>query len=167
MSRIQNKGHFLHQVTGRTEYLTPKKFIDELGPFDLDPCASKIRPWPTAKRHLTEGGLETSWAGFVFVNPPYGRSSAEHKWIRKLADHNNGIALIFVKAETKLWQQCVWPRSSSILMLDHRISFCNTDGTETGGHFGASCLVAFGKLADTRLRASNFQGCLIEKKRMK
>lgn len=47
-------------------WLTPRKIIDALGPFDLDPCAAPSpRPWPTAKYHieLPEDGLAASWLG--------------------------------------------------------------------------------------------------------
>jgi len=34
-------------------YLTPKWILEPLGKFDLDPCASDIQPWPTAKNTYT------------------------------------------------------------------------------------------------------------------
>lgn len=161
MARVQTQGHFNHQVSGRVEYLTPKIFIDRLGPFDLDPCASVVRPWSTAKVHLTSCGLEAPWKGFIFLNPPYGRTSNEHLWLAKLAAHGNGIALVFVKTETRSWQENVWGKANGILMLGKRISFCNTDGSTTEGKFGASCLIAYGSKALTKLRRCGFEGYLI------
>jgi hypothetical protein len=54
--------------------LTPRFVIDALGPFDLDPCPPKERPWDTARRHFTEAddGLSRPWKGRVWLNPPYG-----------------------------------------------------------------------------------------------
>lgn len=33
-------------------WFTPKEFIDNLGPFDLDPCTMSFRPYNTASRHI-------------------------------------------------------------------------------------------------------------------
>jgi hypothetical protein len=51
--------------TGKDEWLTPKSIIDALGEFDLDPCSPVVRPWNTAKKHLTieDDGLLTDWGG--------------------------------------------------------------------------------------------------------
>lgn len=162
MSRIQSTGSFAHRVTGRVEYVTPKRIIDELGPFDLDPCAAEVRPWPIAKVHLTELGLEARWRGLVFVNPPYGRSNNERAWLERLADHGSGIALIFAKPETALWQEVIWPKADAILFVAGRISFCNTDGQSTGGHFGPSALVAFGDKATKRLDRCKIPGYIVK-----
>ena len=169
--RRQTEGAFSHRVSGRVEYITPKWLIDAIGPFDLDPCASEVRPWPIAKSHYTSEGLQRKWVGFVFVNPPYGVSNGERQWLEKLSNHNNGIALIFAKTETRLWQEVVFPDCSAILFLggssEHltsgRIVFANTDGSSTGGHFAGSALIAFGPTAKTRLKKSGLPGFLMEK----
>src|SRR5579864_8496494 len=82
------------------DWITPQHIINRLGPFDLDPCACKPQPWPTAKRMLTmdQNGLSVMWGGFVFCNPPYGR--ATEVWLKRMAQHGNGIALIFARTET-------------------------------------------------------------------
>ena len=94
---------------GRTnEWLTPPEWIHALGPFDLDPCAPIECPWPTAARHYTmlDNGLMQPWEGFVWCNPPYGRSTA--KWLQRMADHGNGIALTFARTETVMFFSYVW-----------------------------------------------------------
>lgn len=72
---IREAKHFT--TSGRTEYLTPKYILDAIGPFDLDPCASIVRPWPTATKHYTrfDDGLMQPWDGLVWLNPPFGRSA--------------------------------------------------------------------------------------------
>lgn len=154
--------HFKHQVTGRTEYLTPKYIIDEIGPFDLDPCASVIRPWPTAAKHYTinDGGLAQEWEGFVWLNPPYGREEPE--WVERFMLHGNGIALLSAsKTETKMWHDWIWPKMWAIVFLRGRIRFCNVDGTETPSSFGPSCLVAAGGDAARRLGSMKSPGFFI------
>lgn len=48
----------MNLATGEKTWLTPKYIIDELGPFDLDPCAADSMPWPTAKRMVTKMVLD-------------------------------------------------------------------------------------------------------------
>lgn len=54
-------------------WLTPKWLLDELGEFDLDPCAApEPRPFPTAKKMISEKdgcGLSAKWEGRVWLNP--------------------------------------------------------------------------------------------------
>ena len=85
------------------EWLTPPHILQALGEFDLDPCAPIVRPWETAKNHFTinDDGLKQKWFGRVWCNPPYGLEAAI--WLNKLAEHGNGIALIFARTETKMF----------------------------------------------------------------
>lgn len=168
-SRVQASGPFAFRVSGKVDYITPKWIIDALWPIDLDPCASKTRPWPTAKNHYTEGGLQKPWKGFVYVNPPYGRGNGEPGFLERLAEHGNGVALIFVKTETALWQELIFPKASAILFIgrgkgtplgSNRVVFCNTDGSSTGGHFSGSALVGFGAVAVKRLSSGKVPGYL-------
>ncbi|MGE0023973.1 MAG: hypothetical protein AB7S70_10125 [Hyphomicrobium sp.] len=78
-------------MTGSVNWLTPKLYIDALGPFDLDPCAPIEQPFPTAARVFTihDNGLIQSWrdpdAGDlrVWLNPPYARHLIA-KWIARI-----------------------------------------------------------------------------------
>lgn len=59
-----------------TTWLTPPEIIDDLGPFDLDPCCPPVMPWRTATRmiHWPEDGLAADWGdAFVWLNPPFTR----------------------------------------------------------------------------------------------
>ncbi|MBI4869278.1 MAG: adenine methyltransferase [Candidatus Wallbacteria bacterium] len=155
------------RTSGRTEYLTPRHIIDALGPFDLDPCASSVRPWPTAAKHYTidDDGRSQPWEGLVWCNPPFGPAEAD--FARLMARHGNGILLgCPSKTETRTWQEVILPNCSGILLLTPRLKFCNVDGTEMPGTFGASCLVAFGHVASGRLvralRAGLLRGHIVE-----
>ena len=142
-----------HVVSDRCEWLTPKYIIDDLGPFDLDPCSSVYQKFPTATRQLTkeDDGLITPWHGLVWMNPPYGRNISA--WIERLHQHGSGIALIFARTETEAWWDHVWSAASSILFIKGRIHFLKPDGTEAKDNSGApSALVAYGDVAAERLR---------------
>lgn len=140
------KGNWTHEnsVTGKDEWLTPPRIISALGSFDLDPCAPVNRPWSTAKAHFTilDDGLNQQWHGRVWCNPPYDSALP---WIKKLSDHGNGIALLFARTETELWQKFIFPNASALLFVAGRIKFFHVGGIEAKNTAGApSVLVAFG-----------------------
>ena len=147
------------------EWLTPPEVLAALGPFDLDPCACSIpRPWPTAARHYTreDNGLTKPWAGRVFCNPPYGGPSVVGPWMRRMADHATGVALIFARTETELFHETVWQRASGVLFLKGRLFFHRPDGGRAAANAGApSCLVAYGASDAERLRTCGLAGARV------
>lgn len=156
-----NKGIGGHQLPRMKtdEWLTPPEIIKSLGEFDLDPCSPINRPWRTAKNHYTkiDDGLSKEWFGRVWLNPPYNRL-IEH-WMQKMADHQNGIALIFARTETKFFQHHVFNSASSILFLEGRIYFYNNLGIKASFNSGApSVLISYGKQNAEYLRNCNLKG---------
>lgn len=127
------------------EWLTPPEILDKLGPFDLDPCAPITRPWDTAKQHFTrqDDGLSREWHGRVWLNPPFGREAV--KWLRKLKQHGNGIALIPARTETTMFLECVWRGADAVLFLYGRPHFHYVNGERAAANSGAPiCLAAYG-----------------------
>lgn len=135
-----------HQKNGgHDEWLTPPDILATLGRFDLDPCAPVIRPWETASQHFTikDNGLMQPWAGRVWCNPPFGRE--EIHWLRKLAVHGNGIALIPARTETVMFYETVWQVADAVLFIKGRPHFHTVDGKRAPFNSGAPiCLVAYG-----------------------
>jgi len=128
------------------EWLTPPNILHALGDFDLDPCSPVDRPWDTAKKHYTiyDDGLRMEWEGRVWLNPPY--SSDCHRWMNKMAYHNNGIALIFARTETDMFFQHVWGKATSILFLQGRLYFYTVQGKKARANSGApSVLISYGR----------------------
>lgn len=137
-------GHQSSKMISDT-WLTPPEIIDELGEFDLDPCTPESMPWETAKSRYTEkdDGLVQPWKGRVWLNPPYNRETV--KWLNKLWEHGDGIALIFARTETAWFFETVWNAADGILFLEGRLHFHHPDGTRAKANAGApSCLVAYG-----------------------
>ena len=149
----------LHQ--GATNvWLTPRGIIEQLGPFDLDPCAApEPRPWDTAKVHIVEAedGLSRPWEGFVWCNPPYGKQTGI--WLERLAQHGNGIALVFARTETN-WFQAVAKKTSGIFFYKGRITFHRPDGSSDTNGGAPSCFLLFGETALERMRRAQFKGIL-------
>lgn len=152
--------HHSHSV-GTTTWLTPPHIIEALGPFDLDPCAAP--GWKTADRHYLlpdEDGLSLPWSGMVWLNPPYG--SEVWTWLDRLAEHGNGIALIFARTETAGFVQQVWGKADAVMFLHGRLHFHHADGTRAAANSGApSCVVAYGNAALHRLAASGLPGSFV------
>lgn len=137
----------------KDEWLTPPEIIVALGPFDLDPCSPICRPWDTAFKHYSvmDDGLLQPWAGRVWCNPPYNRESA--LWLDRMADHGNGIALIFARTETRMFFDSVWRRADAVLFIEGRLHFHHVCGTRARANGGApSCLVAYGEENALRLK---------------
>lgn len=128
------------------EWLTPPEILAALGPFDLDPCAPVVRPWDTAARHYTveDDGLQREWFGRVWCNPPFGREAV--KWLRRMRDHGNGVALIPARTETAMFYETVWGYADGVLFVRGRPHFHYVDGSRAPFNSGAPiCLVAYGE----------------------
>jgi hypothetical protein len=127
------------------EWLTPPEIMAKLGAFDLDPCSPVNRPWDTARRHYTvaDDGLSKEWFGRVWMNPPFGREASH--WMRRMADHGDGIALIPARTETAMFYESVWTRADAVLFIKGRPHFHRVDGSRANFNSGAPiCLVAYG-----------------------
>lgn len=144
------------------DWVTPPHIIQELGDFDLDPCAPTNRPWDTASKHFTkkEDGLKQKWHGRVWCNPPYGKETGE--WLSRLADHGNGIALIFARTETRLFFEQVWNKATAVMFLEGRLHFHHVNGERSTENAGApSVLIAYGLGNLIALEESGLDGKLI------
>lgn len=159
---------FAHdRTTGKEDWLTPPWMLKILGPFDLDPCSPMPRPWDTAKLHYTmaDNGLLKPWEGRVWLNPPYGNET--EKWMRRLANHGNGIALIFARTETNSFFPWVWDHALGILFLRRRVAFFTNNGkpysrAAGGTSAGApSVLIAYGRENLKTLKECGIEGKLV------
>lgn len=143
-------------VMGKDEWLTPPEILSKLGSFCLDPCAPIVRPWDTAAKHyhVNDNGLEQPWEGRVWCNPPFGREAI--KWLRRMAKHGNGIALIPARTETEMFYECVWGAADAVLFIKGRPHFHHVTGERASFNSGAPiCLVAYGWNNVYALRTSN------------
>jgi len=143
------------------DWLTPPELITALGPFDLDPCASQYQPWRTAATQFTieDDGLARAWAGRVWCNPPYGPHA--EKFLKRMAEHGNGIALIFARTETRAFQEWCWRRADSMLFMAGRIKFRLPGGGHAGPAGAPSVLVAYGKPNANWLLQSGIAGYVV------
>jgi len=130
------------------EWWTPPHIFDALGlDFDLDPAAPiGGAPHVPAERHFSihNNGLAQPWEGRIWLNPPYGREAA--RWVGRLAEHGNGVALVFNRADAA-WCQSALRAASAACLIAGRLSFIDGTGRTRKGHNAAngSMLLAFGE----------------------
>jgi len=151
------------QSVAKTEvWLTPPELVAALGEFDLDPCSAEVMPWELTPARYTEvdNGLEQTWMGRVFMNPPYGKKLPP--FLEKMALHGNGIALVFARTETRAFFASVWGRADAIMFLKGRVKFYRPDGTQGGTSGSPSCLIAYGMENVAALHSSGLRGAIVE-----
>lgn len=131
---------------GSVEWYTPPEVFEALGlTFDLDPAAPPGGvPWVPADAHYSarEDGLAQPWAGRVWCNPPYGVGTG--RWLERLADHGDGVALVFARTDTR-WFHAAVPWATAVCFIAGRLRFIPGDGRGGRDTAGApSALIAYG-----------------------
>lgn len=141
------------------EWYTPPSIFTKLGPFDLDPCAAVNPIWKigTVNYNRNDDGLSREWKGRVWLNPPYSRPLVE-RFVHKLAEHGDGIALLFNRCDCKLFQDLIFRKADGILFIKGRVRFYGPGGKEGGTPGCGSVLVAFGKQNADTLRNCGIHG---------
>lgn len=140
------------------EWYTPKEIIDALGKFDLDPCAPVKPLWKTAETMYNKNndGLTKDWVGRVWLNPPYSRPLIE-RFVTRLAEHGNGIALLFNRCDSKMFQDVIFEKATAMKFLRNRIRF-SAGGTRGDSLGCGSILIAFGEDNAEILRTCDIAG---------
>jgi hypothetical protein len=162
---VKRRGiHSKPNASASVEWLTPPAILRALGAFDLDPCAHPQQFYRTAVRMIAPptDGLAAKWAGRVWLNPPYGHGVLK-RWISRLAEHGDGIALVPARTDVEDWfWPYVWERASAVLFLRGRLFFHRPDGSTKGNAGHGSVLAAYGAANVDALRESGIVGRLIE-----
>lgn len=145
------------------EWYTPKELITSLGEFDLDPCAPVEPLWPTAKVmfNKNDDGLKQQWNGRVWLNPPYSRPLIEI-FLRRMAEHNNGMVLLFNRLDSAMMQDVVLKKASAMKFLRKRVRFYRPDGTQGDSPGCGSVLFAFGEENAKVLKENSLEGIYID-----
>lgn len=163
-------GGFLHEPTvgGSTEWYTPPHIFEALGiDFDLDPAAPPGGlAWIPAQHFLSEAddGLSSAWQGRVWLNPPYGRGV--ERWMRRLALHGSGMALVFARTDTRWWQEAI-ENASAVCFLAGRLRFVSAVGEPAHSAPAPSALLAFGLTCAMALAEAELGSTLVVPSRSK
>ena len=101
------------------------------------------------------------WEGRVWLNPPYGNQTGF--WLKRLAAHGNGIALIFARTETEMFFEHIWSMADAVFFLKGRVNFYLVNGQKMKSGAGApSMLVAYGNKNSRILEDIKLPGKYIE-----
>lgn len=155
--RGRKSGLGSHQATvgDSVEWYTPAGIFLALGlVFDLDVCAPPGGlPWIPAARFYCEAddGLTQPWDGLVWMNPPYGRHIGA--WMRRLAAHGNGMALVPGRTDTE-WYHDTAPSALAKCELNGRVTFVDSEQRPGKFNSGApSIMLAYGETCAAALDA--------------
>ena len=148
--RNPTKG-FVHEEVNslEVEWYTPPFIFQKLNTiFDMDVCsAGSGKDYVPSFKKFTkqDDGLSQQWDGLVWCNPPYGTQTGA--WLKKMKEHNNGIALVFARTGTKWWHETV-TSASLVCFISGRLKFIDGNTGQPGGSAGAdSVLIAWGQQA--------------------
>lgn len=149
----------IHETIGQSdEWYTPKYIFDAMGvEFDLDVAHPLCKTHVPACNFFTEGSLEKSWFGFVWMNPPWCEKKAKAKWILKFIKHGNGIALMPDSTSADWWQH-LSKNSDAVLFTASRVKFVKPDGTVGENPANGTTLFAIGEQAIKALENAERNG---------
>jgi len=145
------------QCVGATnEWYTPPHVFEALGcVFNMDVASpgQNVTPWIPADYFMTVDSLETSWGGFVWMNPPFGGRNALVPWLTRFFAHRNGIALVPDRTSAPWWQQFA-PQAEQILFVAPKLKFIGANGKPGTSPAQGTCLFGVGKRATQALRCA-------------
>ena len=92
--------------------------------------------------------------GRIWLNPPYSKPLI-WQFVEKLAEHGNGIALLFNRCDSNKFQDIIFTKATGMMFLRNRIKFFRPDGTRGDSPGCGSVLIAFGRENAEILRKAN------------
>lgn len=148
-------GYWETAIGASDEWYTPKYVFDALGcSFDLDPANAAVGGWHVpCTASYGEGGLEKNWAGFVWLNAPFGGRNGLVPWIDRFFQHGDGVMLTPDRTSAPWWQAAA-ARASSLLFVSGKIKFERPDGSTGGSPSNGTVLFAAGARGDRALQAA-------------
>lgn len=151
--------------SGNSEWYTPPEYIEAarrvMGKIDLDPASSTIANQIIgASLYFTaeDDGLCQSWAGRVFMNPPYA-AELIGKFLNKLTKHfadgdvTEAIVLVNNATETS-WFQTLLAHASVVCFLRKRVKFIDVEGNSSGAPLQGQAILYLG--SNQKLFAEHF-----------
>lgn len=138
----------LHEqcVGASDEWYTPPHIFEALAArFDMDVASpgARVTPWIPASHFIERDSLSLPWAGFVWMNAPFGARNGLVPWLRKFVDHGDGIALVPDRTSAPWWQEFA-PMMDAILFVTPKIKFVSGDGRANRSPAQGTSLMAIG-----------------------
>ena len=154
-------GHESSSSDVPVEWYTPPHIFKALNmTFDLDPCAAPVfDSVPADVKYVWPiDGLEQEWFGTVWCNPPYGKQTTV--WLKKLAEHGDGVALVFARTDTKWFQEAAMT-ADIMCFVGQRVKFINgSTGGSSNSPGAGSVLIGWGQNAVNHIKACGLGFCV-------
>ena len=142
-------------VTGEAEWYTPAVYVEKcrrvLGGIDLDPASSAgAQRTVKAKAFYTKeaDGLQQTWKGTVFLNPPYGSkliAAFAAKLLEELAAGNVTGAVMLTNGYTETsWFHNLGKPAAALCFTSGRIKFISPE-EEKASPTNGQCFFYFGR----------------------
>jgi hypothetical protein len=165
MKEIQTT-HNIDGVIASDEWYTPIEFINALGHFDTDPASPLTPKWCTADVMYTKAddGLKQEWKGRVWLNPPYSAPLITG-FVKKMAEHGDGIALLMPKFGSVMFREYVYPKCDGIYILKKRLKFYDMNWVQQKSPVSTSILVAYGEKNIEAILESGIEGNMLYTKK--
>lgn len=144
------------------QWYTPKYIFDALGNprFDMDVAAPKLIPaYINAREWYWEGALEKEWAGFVWMNPPYGGRNSLTPWLKKFVEHGNGLCLVPDRTSAPWFQKFAYHMDA--ILFTPKIKFLRPNGEEGKSPSNGSAIMAIGQIALKHLIYASNLGLIV------
>ena len=164
-------GNLAKSFTGEVEWYTPARFIESarrvMGSIDLDPASNDYAQQTVkADRYFTAdtGGLDKSWNGNVFLNPPFKMPLVE-QFVGKLCQSykdksvTQAILLTNNNSDTGWWHAAAMA-SASICFTRGRVKFYNRAGESSAPTNGQTFFYFGRRLAAFRKEFGRFGWCI-------
>ena len=130
------------------EWETPQELFNKVNKefnFDIDVCASAENTKCSKYYSIQDNGLEQTWSGVCWCNPPYGREII--KWVKKAYESSlEGavvVMLIPARTDTKWFHQYVYGKAE-LRFIKGRTKF-KKNGKVLNSSTFPSMLVIFNK----------------------
>ena len=95
--------------------------------FDFEPTLDVCATAFNKKCHMfiKENSLQMRWQRNFFMNCPYSKAAdwIYHAYDQQLRYNISGLALLFVKSDTKVWRECILDGKAEILFITGRVKF--------------------------------------------
>ena len=141
--------------SGNNEWYTPSNIIESarkvLGSIDTDPAScTKANETVQARTFWTkeDSGLEKSWFGNVWMNPPYSGSlvkSFSAKFLQEYLNGNTVQGFILVNNATETqWGNSLLSACNGVCFMKKRIKFLDIDNKPSGAPLQGQMLLYFG-----------------------
>lgn len=155
-AEVPKKKHHVTQNTGHIEWYTPPEYIEAarlcMSEITLDPASCEFANRTVQAEHffsLGDDGLQQSWFGRVWLNPPYADGMIgpfAQKFIDEWDAERIIEAILLVNNATETaWFQLLLTRASRLCLPKGRIKFLNEQGKPENSPTQGQAILYFGE----------------------